>query len=123
MAKQDIICIGCPMGCPLTVEVKGDTIDSIVVEGHLCKIGVTYAQEEMTTPTRNITTSVKVDGGDIPMLSVKTARPIPKGMIMECNAAVHAVRMKAPVKVGDVVLANACGTGVDFVATRDIVAV
>ena len=113
-----LTCIGCPLGCELTI-----TGDDLQVEGAACKIGITYGKEEATNPTRNIATSVRVDGGDIPMLSVKTSRPIPKGKIMECVKAVHAVRMNAPVKVGDVVLANAAGTGVDMVATRVIKAV
>ena len=117
MDKQNIICIGCPMGCELTVEIASDDIK---VSGELCKIGITYGTEEATNPTRNITTSVRVDGGDIPMLSVKTGRPIPKGKIMECVKAVHTVRVEAPVNIGDVVLADAAGTGVDFVATRVI---
>ena len=117
MSKQIITCIGCPMGCLLTVEGSGDAIE---VSGHVCKIGVTYAKEEITNPTRNITTSIKVSGGDIPMLSVKTSRPIPKNKIMDCVRAVQAVRAQAPISVGDIVLVDAANTGVDFVATRVI---
>ena len=120
-----IICIGCPMGCELTVELPQSgssySIDDIKVSGELCKIGITYGKEEATNPTRNIATSVRVVGGDIPMLSVKNSKPIPKGKIMDCVKAVHAVEMKAPIKVGDVVLVDAAGTGVDFIATRNIV--
>ena len=109
------------MGCELTVNVMENDIE---VTGELCKIGITYGKEEATNPTRNITTSVKVKGGDIPMLSVKTARPIPKDKIMECVKAIRKVAaMQAPVKVGDVVLADVAGTGVDIVATRVIEAV
>jgi len=117
MNTQNITCIGCPMGCELSVEITGDAVN---VSGHLCKIGVTYGQEEVVNPTRSIATSVHVDGGDIPMLSVKNSRPVPKGKIMDCVKAIHEVRVYAPVNVGDVVLANAAGTGVDFVATRVI---
>ena len=142
MARQNIICIGCPMGCELTVWSEGSDVkdgnasgdstkdgnvkDSnakgdIKVTGELCKIGVTYGIEEASNPTRNIATSVRVEGGDIPMLSVKNDRPIPKGKIMDCVRAVHKVKMVAPVDMGDLVLADAAGTGVGFVATRVIV--
>jgi len=117
---HNMICIGCPLGCELTVVEEGDNIE---VSGHLCKIGVTYGKEEITSPTRNITTSVKVVGGDIPMLSVKNATPVPKGLIMECVKAVQDVTVQAPISVGDVVLKDAAGTGVDFVATRVILKV
>jgi len=118
--KQLITCIGCPIGCELTIEGTGDNIDNIKVSGHLCKIGITYGKEEATYPTRNIATSIKIDGGDIPMLSVKNSKPIPKGKIMDCVKAVHAVRIQAPVNVGDIVLVDAAHTGVDFIATRVI---
>ena len=121
MEKQTFICIGCPLGCELTVELSGGSDKEINVSGHLCKIGVTYGQEEVTNPTRNIATSIRVTGGDIPMLSVKNVQPVPKGRIMEAVKAVQAITVKAPVKVGDLVLKNAAGTGIDFAATRDII--
>jgi len=111
-----ITCIGCPMGCQLEIENAGP----IKISGHQCKIGVEYGKEETVNPTRNIATSVKVDGGDIPMLSVKTSRPIPKSKIFDCVRAVQAIRMQAPINIGDVVLSNVANTGVDFVATRNI---
>jgi len=120
MDIQNMICISCPMGCELTVKINGDDIE---VSGHVCKRGITYGKDEATNPRRNIATSVFVDGGDIPMLSVKNLTPIPKGKIMDCVRAVKAVRAAAPVKVGDVVAADVAGTGIDFVATRDIVRV
>ncbi|MCL2016787.1 MAG: DUF1667 domain-containing protein, partial [Defluviitaleaceae bacterium] len=92
MLCVDIItCIGCPLGCELTVESQQTDKTNITVKGQACKIGETYAKEEITNPTRNIATSVRVHGGDIPMLSVKTAKPIPKNKIMACAKAVQAI--------------------------------
>ena len=108
---QILTCIGCPIGCELTVcesEVKGQE----------CKIGETYGREEATNPTRNIATSIRVENGDMDMLSVKVSRPIPKAKIMECVKAVHKIKAQAPVNVGDIVLEDVAGTGVDMVATR-----
>jgi len=113
----EIICISCPVGCTLTV---GQENDDIVVTGHKCKAGLAYAKEELTNPTRNIATSVQVRGGDMAMLSVKTAKPIPKEAIMAVVAAIHQVTISAPVAIGDVVLKDAAATGVDIVATRNI---
>lgn len=110
-----IICISCPVGCDMEVEERG-----LIVKGNQCPAGIEYAQEELTNPTRNIATSVRVDGGNMPMLSVKTARPVPKARIMDVVKAVHKVTVVAPVKVGDVILADAAGTGVDLVATRNV---
>jgi len=90
------------------------------ITGHQCKAGIAYAKEEITNPTRNIATSVRITGGDMPMLSVKTAKPIPKGAIFDVIKAVHAVTMIAPVEIGDTVLADAAGYGVNIVATRRV---
>jgi len=97
-------------------QLNGD----MTVDGNQCKAGIAYAKEEMTNPTRNIATSVRVAGGAMPMLSVKTARPIPKKAIRGVVDAIHQVTITAPVEIGDVILANAAGTGVDILATRCI---
>ena len=114
---KEIICVSCPVGCDMSVSVQDGMVQ---VSGNKCPAGIEYAQEELTNPTRNIATSVRVVGGDMPMLSVKTAKPIPKGEIMNTVNAIHRLTITAPVKIGDIVLANAIGTGVDIVATRNI---
>jgi CxxC motif-containing protein len=106
------------MGCELTVTKKGES--DWAVSGWQCKIGERYGREEMTNPTRNVTTSVPVTGGDMPLVSVKTARPVPKDAVKECARAARRLFIAAPVHTGDVVLANAAGTGVDMVATRTV---
>jgi len=100
----------------MTVQHNGD----IAISGNQCKAGIAYAKEELTNPTRNIATSVRICGGDMAMLSVKTVRPIPKRAIIAVVDAIHSVNITAPVEIGDVVLADAAGTGVDIVATRKI---
>ena len=116
-----MICVSCPVGCMLNVR-RGDdsSLDNLTVTGNQCSAGLTYAEKEMTNPTRNIATSLRVTGGDMPMLSVKTAHPIPKRAIMDVVKAVHKISVHAPVELGDVVLADAAGTGVDIVATRNV---
>jgi len=110
----EIICISCPAGCLMTVAPDG------TATGQQCEKGDAYAREEMTNPTRNITTSVQVRGGTLPTLSVKTARPIPKGKIFDVVAATHRITCDAPVYVNDVILRDAAGTGIDMLATRNV---
>jgi HAD superfamily hydrolase (TIGR01509 family) len=97
------------------MSAEGDEIS-----GSLCEKGILYAKEEMTNPTRNIATSVRVTGGTLSMLSVKTAAPIPKGKIFEVTHAVHQITACAPVQVGDIILKNAADTNIDMVATRHV---
>ncbi len=116
MEKRELICIGCPMGCPLVVELEGS--DIVSVKGHTCKRGEVYARKEVTNPTRIVTSTVKVEGGKVDMVSVKTRDDIPKGKIFECVKALKGVTVKAPVHIGDVIVANVADTGVDIVATK-----
>lgn len=118
METRELICINCPMGCPLTVTLDGDQVVS--VSGNTCPRGEQYGRKEVTNPTRIVTSSVYVDGAKgVSMLSVKTAEDIPKGKIFEITAALKDVRVKAPVHIGDVIIENVAGTGVNVVATRN----
>ena len=115
---RELTCIGCPMGCPLTVTMEAGEV--ISVTGNTCKRGDIYARKEVTNPTRIVTSTVRVTGGDADMVSVKTKEDIPKGKIFEIVAALRQVTAHAPVKIGDVLLTNAAGTGVDIVATKNV---
>ena len=108
MEKRELICIGCPMGCPVTVELEGGEI--VNVTGHTCKRGDVYARKEVTNPTRIVTSTV----------SVKTRDDVPKGKIFECVQALKGLTVQAPVRIGDVILSNAAGTGVDIIATKGV---
>ncbi len=119
MEVRNLICINCPMGCPLTVEMDGDEV--VNVSGNTCKRGDTYGRKEVTNPTRIVTSTVKVTGGEADMVSVKTKQDIPKGKIFECVKALKDVEVQAPVHIGDVIVSDVAGTGVDIVATRNVV--
>lgn len=116
MENRELTCIGCPMGCLVTVKMDGSSIVSIT--GHTCKRGETYAQKEVTNPTRIVTTTVRVEGGTVDMVSVKTKDDIPKEKIFDCVRALKGVIVKSPVHIGDVIVADVAGTGVDIVATK-----
>ena len=117
MEKRELICIGCPMGCPVTVEMDEDKIVSVT--GNTCPRGEAYARKEVTNPTRIVTSTVKVEGGFVEMISVKTKEDIPKEKIFDCVKALKGVTVKAPVHIGDVILADVAGTGVDVTATSN----
>jgi CxxC motif-containing protein len=118
LSKKDLTCIGCPMGCALIVELEGKKV--IRVLGSSCKIGENYGKKECTNPTRVVTSSVIVTGGESEILSVKTESDIPKSMIYDCIGALKNVVVKAPVHIGDVVLKNVLNTGVNIIATKEI---
>lgn len=118
MEKRELICIGCPMGCALTVELEGNEVVSVI--GNTCKRGEDYARKEVTDPTRIVTSTVVVKGGILAAVSVKTEKDIPKGKIFDCVKALKGVTVTAPVHIGDVIVTDVAGTGVNVVATKDV---
>ena len=113
-----VICITCPMGCSLTVTHEGKTI--IKLEGNQCKKGLDYVKAELTDPRRVVTSTVKVRDSVHPLVPVYTAAPIPKPLIFDLLDALRHVELQAPVRMGQVVLRNALGTGIDVLASRDL---
>ena len=118
MKRKELICIGCPMGCPIVVEMGDEKVLSVT--GNTCPRGESYARKEVTNPTRIVTTTVRVDGGKVPMINVKTEQDIPKDKIFECIAALRGVTIKAPIHIGDIILENVAGTGVNIVAAGNV---
>lgn len=118
MAIRDLVCIGCPMGCPLQIEIEGNEV--VKVTGHTCKRGEDYGIKECTNPTRIVTSSVNVEGGVSDVVPVKTEHDIPKDKIFDCIKALKGVAVKAPIKVGDIVVENILGTGVNILATKNV---
>lgn len=116
MEKRELTCIGCPMGCSVTVEMNGGQI--ISVTGNTCKIGDTYARKEITHPTRIVTSTVTLEGSDKVRLPVKTAQDIPKSDIFRVMEEINHAHAKAPIAIGDVIIDNVAGTGVSVIATR-----
>ena len=104
--------------CPLIVTMEAGEV--INVTGNTCKRGDVYARKEVTNPTRIVTSTVRVSGGDADMVSVKTKEDIPKGKIFECVKALKSVEVPAPIHIGDVLVKDVAGTGVDIVATKNV---
>ena len=111
---MQLICINCPTGCEMTVERGAD--GAVKVTGHTCPRGEAYAIAELTNPTRMVTGLVRVAGTRRP-LPVKTRTAIPKGKIAEVTNLLANTTVLPPKKIGDLVIENACDTGVDVIAT------
>jgi|YelNatPaOPRAMG01_1025707.scaffolds.fasta_scaffold05077_4 CxxC motif-containing protein len=116
--RTKIICITCPVGCTLDVTYEDQKV--IKVEGNQCRKGIDYAQSEIKDPRRMVTTTVKVIGGLHPLVPVYTSAPIPKPLIFELVKRLREIELQAPVKVGQVILKDFMGTGVDVLAARDM---
>lgn len=115
--EQTITCISCPVGCRMTVVIQDGQFVSVT--GNTCKRGEAYARQECIAPQRMVTAVIPVQGAAMP-LSVKTRTPIPKEKISACMQALSALAITAPVRAGEVVLPDVCGTGVDIIATKTV---
>lgn len=118
MEVRELTCIGCPLGCGLTVQKAED--GSMNISGNTCPRGADYARKELTDPRRIVTSTVRVRGGHLESVSVKTAADIPKGKIFDCMRELKMAELTAPVFIGDVVAENIAGTGVAVVATKNV---
>ena len=118
MEQRELTCIGCPLGCALTVTLENGAVQS--VQGNTCPRGDAYARKEVTAPTRIVTSTVRVTGGALAMVSCKTRGDIPKGKIFDVVRALKDVEVPAPITIGQVLAENVAGTGVDIIATKNI---
>ena len=113
MSVEEIIeltCVVCPWGCQL--EIRGENIS-----GYSCARGLKYAQKEQTDPRRSISGSVRICGAINNALPVKTSAPIPKHLLLDAAKLLHTVKVKPPIKTGDVIIPNILGLGIDFIAS------
>ena len=116
--KKKFICIICPNGCEIEAEFNEKGIQRL--EGNTCDKGAEYVRKEIFSPERGLATSVRVESGPLPLVSVKTSKPIPKGRIIDVMKEVGKLKVSAPVKIGDILLENILGLGADLVATKNV---
>ena len=117
-------CTICPSECLLTVEAERDADDTVVevhsVTGNSCPRGDKFAHQELTCPMRVLTTTVAVSGGDEALLPVRTAEAIPLALHAQAMDLIRGLVVKAPIRMGDVVLENLLNTNIDLIASMDI---
>lgn len=111
---KELTCIICPRGCHLVID------DNNNATGNSCPRGAKYAIEEISDPKRTLTSTVRVDSKLLRVCPVKSATAIKKDLLLKAMEDVDRIHLKAPVKMGQVVLENLAGSGVALIATRDI---
>lgn len=117
MEKRELVCIVCPKGCRLEIDLENGDFR---VSGNECVRGERYGVKELTHPTRVLTSTVKLEGSDIDRLPIVSKGEIPKDKLFEAMEVIHAVVVRAPIKMGCIIVENLLDTGVDIVAARTI---
>ncbi|MFA6848977.1 MAG: DUF1667 domain-containing protein [Selenomonadaceae bacterium] len=116
--KKVLTCITCPIGCEITAELTDGAITSVT--GNSCPRGEKYTREELTAPRRMLTSTVRLEGGRMPLLPVVSEKALPKEKILACAEALRSLRVEAPIKEGAVVCENILGLGINILASRDM---
>ena len=111
---KELTCIVCPRGCRLKVD------DNMEVTGNACPRGKIYAVNELTNPTRTITSSIRVSNRPYTLVSVKTDKPIPKGKMFDVMKEIDKLSVAAPTKVGQVVKEGILGLDANIIITKNI---
>ena len=115
---KKLTCIECPKGCRLSVDIENGRV--ISVTGEKCPKGKLYAVSEIENPVRVITSTVLTERLALKMIPVRTSQPIPKAKIMEAMAEIRKIRVKKPLRIGDVIVNNFLGPGVNLISTREV---
>ena len=111
---KELTCIVCPRGCRLKVD------DNMEVTGNACPRGKIYAINELTNPTRTITSSIRVSNRPYTLVSVKTDQPVPKDKIFAVMEEIDKLSVEAPTKIGQIVKKNILGLDSNIVITKNI---
>jgi len=117
-AGETIICIGCPLGCRVTVtrDRKGNVT---TMKGADCKQGEKYVLKELQNPVRTLTATIRTGDETFPLLPVRTSRPVLKTLLRPIMKETVKAKVKPPVKEGDVIVRNVAKSKADLVATTD----
>ena len=117
-------CTTCPSECLLTVKVERDADGTVAevrsVTGNRCPRGNKYAHQELTCPMRVLTTTVAVSGGDEALLPARTSEAIPLTLHAQAMDLILGLIVKAPIRMGDVVLPDLLNTNINLIASMDI---
>lgn len=117
--SKEIVCIVCPNGCKMNVVIN-ETNKVVLVENALCKNGEGYATDEIQCPKRSLTSTIKVIGGDIQLVSVRSDKTIPKGKIQQALCELKNLELKAPIEYHQIIVSDLLGTGANIIATKQV---
>lgn len=118
--KTELNCIVCPMSCLISVELDDTSGEMISISGNTCKRGENYALNELINPMRQLTSTVAIQNAAYSRLPVILSSEIPKGKIFDVMERIKEVTITAPVSIGDTIISDVCGLGVDVIASRSM---
>ena len=117
--EKKLTCVICPNSCRMTVWMDAITHE-VKIEGYTCPQGKEYGLNEYKNPLRTIITTMRIEGSLLPVVPVRSVKPIPKTKLADAMKIINTAVCKAPLKMGDVLIKNILDTGIDVIACRDM---
>ncbi len=118
------VCIVCPRGCALEVDVDVDVAGEgkavLALRGNACARGEVYGRSEIVDPRRSLTSTVRVANGKRRRLPVRSTGTIPLPRLREAARALDGIVVEGPLACGTVIAVDFLGLGVDIVATDQL---
>ncbi|OEU44333.1 MAG: hypothetical protein BBJ60_10345 [Desulfobacterales bacterium S7086C20] len=115
---KEVICILCPLGCRMEAQIEEQKVTK--VEGNGCKKGVKHAEREVFFPGRVLTTTIRTEIPEVPLLPVRSDKEIPKEKLIACMREIANLKMSGSVKIGEAMIRDIIGLGVDIIACRTL---
>ena len=109
MRQEELVCVNCPKGCNVTVQLEGDEVKD--VQGYCCKEGLNYARQEVIRPMRILTSTVRIEGALSRVIPVITDGEIPLDMWQEAMEKIKTIKVQAPIAVNQIIVADFLGNG------------
>lgn len=113
-----LICTVCPKGCEIIILEKDGGKHEIYK--NKCEKGKEYVLQEIKNPLRIFTTTVKVKGGNLSRIAVRSKEPVPKDIVVKLIKPLRKIEVTAPINKGDIIVKNILGLDIDIVASRSI---
>ena len=111
------VCVLCPKGCDISVSEQDG---NLLVKGNACPKGIDFAHQEWFAPKRMVTSTVRTLSDQFPRLPVRTSGSVPKKDVFKVMQQINAVVVTLPVVVGQVIIEDVLGLGIDIVATMSL---
>ncbi|MFA5422115.1 MAG: DUF1667 domain-containing protein [Bacilli bacterium] len=112
---KKITCIVCPNGCQLEIDELTHQ-----VTGNKCLRGVTFAINEVTNPLRSVSSTVRTNLPEYPVVSVRTNGEIPKDQMLGLIKLLKGVIVDDYLPIGTIIIHNVFGSNVDVITTANM---
>lgn len=121
--EKEMICISCPIGCHLDVSFNENVTlcsENIQVSNNKCPRGIVYGREEILAPKRVVTATCAIESELMDRIPVKSTGAVMKEDINGLLEELYRMRLKSPVRMGEVIIRDYNNSGIHIVATRSL---